>query len=80
MNQLVEPKPTLRLGPTRSGAARVAPTAPAPRLSASLRNWWQRLWMDDMTAYLSQAENAVDLEYRIRNWNEHERRDRMPLR
>ena len=82
MNQLVESKPDPMLHPQRSRtAAPAAPAVPtASRLGAALRAWWQRLWMDEMTRYLSQAESAVDLEYRIRNWNEHDRRGRMPLR
>lgn len=72
MNQLVESKPTLRLDPARSDTERAS-------LRARLRQWWQNLWMDDLTSYLSHAESAVDLEYRLRNWNEQDRRGRTPL-
>jgi hypothetical protein len=79
MNQLAEPRPTLQPDPPHRKAAHGRPAFAASRMGAVLRQWWQRLWMDDMTAYLSRAESAVDLEYRIRNWYEHERRGRMPL-
>lgn len=48
------------------------PSSRAHRLHSALRRWWQGLWVDEMTAYLSRAENHVDLEYRIRRWNERE--------
>lgn len=79
MHQLVESKPILRPHRARSHAAPAAPIAQRPSLRSRLRRWWQNLWMDDLTSYLSQAESAVDFEYRIRNWNEHDRRGRMPL-
>lgn len=78
MNQLVESKP-LPAGLRHRPADRAMPATPLKRLRASLRRWWQRLWMDDLTSYLSHAESAVDLEYRIRRWNEQDRGGRMPL-
>jgi len=48
-------------------------------LRSALREWWQRNRMDDMTAYLSEATSHVDLEHRMRAWNEAERRWRMPF-
>lgn len=47
-----------------------APASLARRLRRAFGAWWRRLWADEMTAYLSQAENHVELEYRIRRWNE----------
>jgi hypothetical protein len=78
MNQLVESKPTPFVDSMRRPGVR-AQSAKGHRLRALLRKWWQHLWMDDMTSYLSHAESAVELEYRIRHWNEHDRRGGMPL-
>lgn len=49
------------------------------RLGAAARQWWAGWWIDDRIAYLSHAEDPVDLEYRIRRWNDHDRRGRMPI-
>jgi hypothetical protein len=76
---LVKPK----FHPTAASPAR----APEPaakrsllsRLGGALRRWWQEQSMDDLSLYLSHSESAADLEYRLRRWNEHDRRGRMPL-
>lgn len=60
-------------------SARKRATAWLLRLAAAGRQWWAVWWTDERIAYLSQAENPVDLEYRIRRWNERDRRGRMPL-
>jgi hypothetical protein len=67
--------------PARRDEPRFAEPAQARLRSAStaLRHWWQRLWMDERTAYLSQATSHADLEYRLRAWNDADRRRRMPL-
>jgi hypothetical protein len=50
------------------------------RLATALRRWWERLCMDERTAYLSMAEDLADLERRIRRWDEPDRhRIRFPL-
>lgn len=46
------------------------PISFAHGLRRALRTWWQGLWVDEMTAYLSQAADHTELEYRIRLWNE----------
>jgi hypothetical protein len=48
-------------------------------LRAVCRRWWQGLWADDLTRFLSQATDHVDLDRLVRRWNEVERRDRTPL-
>lgn len=48
-------------------------------VSTALRGWWQRLWMDERGAYLSQATSHADLERRLQAWNDADRRRRMPL-
>ncbi len=57
-----------------------APRRAAMRLLRALQRWWQHLWIDEMTAYFSEAANHVDLEYRMRAWNDDaQRRGRVPL-
>lgn len=49
------------------------------RAGAALRRWWIRLWMDEKTAYLSEANSYADLERRIRAWNNTGHRGRLPF-
>jgi hypothetical protein len=49
------------------------------RLRRTLRAWWRRLGTDELSDYLSRSSDFADLDYRIRRWNENDRRDRMPL-
>lgn len=79
MNQLTRSDPFTRETSRHQPTARIAPGLAHHRWGAALRQWWDRQWMDDRTAYLSHAEDAVDLEYRIRRWNDHDRRGRMPF-
>jgi hypothetical protein len=69
------------LKPIAAPAATHQPVASWPaRLRRALQRWWQDLWLDEMAAYLSEATSHVDLEYRIRIWNEAaERRGRLPF-
>ena len=70
-----------RDGVAHPAAPRV-PVRPRPwpaQLRRAVQRWWQRLWMDEMTAYLSEATSHVDLEYRIRAWNDADRCRRMPI-
>ena len=78
MNQRVESKPTLRVDAAHSDATH-APVVGRASLRVRLQRWWQNLWTEDLSSYLSHAESTVDLQYRIRRWNEHECRGRMPL-
>lgn len=55
-------------------AAPAAPRGAAMRLLRALQRWWQHLWIDEMTVYFSEAANHVDLEYRMRAWNDNARR------
>lgn len=58
-------------GPDWLGAPPAALRSPwLRRARQAIARWWRRRWMDDMTAYLSQAESHTDLEYRIRQWND----------
>ena len=61
---------------TRPSATHDTPVRPRRR---PLRRWWQRLWMDERTAYLSEATSHADLESRIRTWDAADRRGRVPL-
>lgn len=79
MNQLIESDLLTRESLRPMPAARMSPRAFLQRLGAALLRWWERLWMDERTAYFSHAEDAVDLEYRIRLWNEDDGRGRTPL-
>lgn len=45
----------------------------------SIINWWDRVWMDDLSAWLAEAKDPTEIDYRLRAWNEHERRGRPPL-
>lgn len=66
-----DPRRRPTAAPSWVGAAPAPPhTGWLQRAGRALARWWRRRWMDDMTAYLSQAENHVDLEYRIREWND----------
>ena len=56
--------------PQRDGVDPSAPRSAATRLLRALQRWWQRLWIDKMTPYLSEATAHVDLEYRMRAWND----------
>jgi hypothetical protein len=56
-----------------------APSALAKLLRRALRNWWEGLGTDEMTAYLSQSADPIDYEYRVRRWNENAGRDHLPL-
>lgn len=49
------------------------------RLRRALQRWWQRLWMDEMTAYFSEATSHADLEHRIRAWDDNQRRGHVPF-
>jgi hypothetical protein len=80
---------TVQIAPVAANAATGigAHAASTLRRRVGLRRWlaaalwraWQRFRMDERTAYLSRAESAVDLEVRIRRWNERDRRGEMPL-
>ena len=63
----------------RAIPAATAPVTPsvAAHIRAALRRWWERLWMDEMTAYLSKAADEADLGYRIRLWDQGERNGRV---
>jgi hypothetical protein len=50
------------------------------RLLDALHAWWRRLWMDDLSAFLAQSSDHVDLEDRLRRWHDANQRDRTPLR
>jgi hypothetical protein len=52
----------------------------ARRLADALAAWWRRGSVDDPSDYLAGAVDAVDLQDRMRRWNETERHDRLPLR
>jgi hypothetical protein len=82
VNTHVEPrKALLVVRPARLDEPRLAEPAQAQRRSVStaLRGGWQRLWMDERGAYLSQATSHADLERRLQAWNDADRRRRMPL-
>jgi hypothetical protein len=68
-------RPTTRRRPAIAPGWLGAPPAPPQagwlrRAGHAIARWWRRRWMDDMTAYLSQAESHADLEHRIREWND----------
>jgi hypothetical protein len=65
--------------PSAIGVA-IAKPAWLATLHASVQQWWRQLWMDEMTVYLSQATSHVDLEHRIRAWNDFDRKGLPPLR
>jgi hypothetical protein len=82
VNTHLEPRQALIVvRPARRDEPRRAEPARARRRSVStaLRSWWQRLWMDERTVYLSQAKSHADLERRLQAWNDADRRRRMPL-
>jgi hypothetical protein len=58
-----------QLYPATNTRADFALTAPRVKcMAAALDAWWQDLWMDTRTAYLSQATDHADLEHRMRAW------------
>lgn len=69
---------TSRVAP-RSAPVRLRAHLRSTRLLRALQRWWQRLWMDERTAYLSEATSHVDLEYRIRAWDDKQRHLRLPF-
>ena len=54
------------------------PAAPVRRWTAGLVAWFRRPRLDARHASLARAVDHADLEYRMRQWDDAERLDRMP--
>jgi hypothetical protein len=55
--------------PSRTAAAGRLPQLPST-VVAGLLAWWRTLHLDDRTRFLGEARDAVELEQRLRQWDD----------
>lgn len=66
------PHPLSSFPSPRSPTAAPSPSPHLLRtLVAGLFAWWRTLQLDERTRFLSEARNAVELEQRLRQWDDH---------